>query len=61
MSVSAANHSGRVANPLATLLSSPATGTAKKADNDADDAAAAKPAAPKLATSGPGQVLDRKV
>lgn len=62
MSVSAAHHSGRVANPLATLLSSPAQGTAKKAD--ADDAAAAtpaKPATPKLAASGPGQVLDRKV
>lgn len=63
MSVSAAHHSGRVANPLATLLSSPAQGTTKRAENDtdADDAAAAKPAAPKLATSSPGQVLDREV
>ncbi|WP_342111331.1 hypothetical protein [Methylobacterium sp. SI9] len=59
MSVSAANLSGWVANPLATLLSSAAQETAKKAD--ADDAVAAKPAAPKLATTGPGQVLDRKV
>lgn len=59
MSVSAAQHSGRAANPLATLLSSPPQATAKKAD--ADDAVAAKPAAPKLAASGPGQVLDRKV
>ena len=59
MSVSAAHQSGRVANPLATLLSSPAQAPAKRVD--ADDAVAAKPAAHKLATSGPGQVLDRKV
>lgn len=59
MSISAAQNSGRGPNPLATLLSSSAQGTAKKVD--ADDAVAAKPAAPKLATSGPGQVLDRKV
>jgi hypothetical protein len=61
MAVSAVHHSGRVANPLATLLSSPVQGGAKKADNDADDAASTKPVAPKLATSGAGQVLDRKV
>ena len=61
MTVSAAHHSSRVANPLATLLSSPAQGAAKKVNHDADDAPAAKPTAPKLATSGPGQVLDRKV
>jgi hypothetical protein len=58
MAVSAVHHSGRVANPLATLLSSPVQGGAKKADNDA---ASTKPVAPKLATSGAGQVLDRKV
>ena len=61
MSVSAAHHSTRAANPLATLLASPAQGGAKQVKHDADDAPAAKPTAPKLATSGPGQVLDRKV
>lgn len=61
MTVSAAPHSSRAANPLATLIGSPSQGAAKQVKQDADDAPAAKPAAPKLATSGPGQVLDRKV
>lgn len=61
MSVSAAHHSGRVINPRATLLSSPAQRIAKKADKDADDVAKAKPAAPKLVSSSPHQFLDRKV
>jgi hypothetical protein len=47
-------------NPLTTLLSSQAS-QKPKADNDADDVPAAKSSTPKLATSGPGQVVNLKV
>ena len=64
MSISSASHAPpakKAASPLSTLLSPQPKAAAKKADNDADDGPAAKPAAPKLATSGPGQVVDKKV
>lgn len=61
MSVSSTSHSSSAARALTSLLQSQPKPGAKKADNDADDLPAPKAAAPKLATSGPGQVLDRKV
>lgn len=64
MSISATQHQTKTANPLATLLSSQVQSSTRKPDHDADDLPAAKPieaAKPQLATSGPGQVLDRKV
>ena len=59
MTISATNRAPAATNPLSTLLSSSAQGSAKKAD--ADDAAPVKAAPSKLATHGPGQHVDIKV
>lgn len=64
MTISAAQNHQRPSNPLATLLSTPPQASLRKPDHDSDDTSAAKPtqaAKPQLATSGPGQFLNRKV
>lgn len=61
MSINSSAHTSSARSPLSVLLSSQPQQKMKKADSDADDAPSAKSAAPKLATSGPGQILDRKV
>ncbi|MGU3404983.1 hypothetical protein [Methylobacterium brachiatum] len=61
MSIGAANHAAKAHSPLTSPVSSQSKPQAKKADNDADDRPAAKAAPAALATTGPGQVVDRKV
>jgi len=60
MNVGSATQANKLMSILGGAQASAARPAAKKADHDADDAAPAKPTPP-LATSGPGQIVDRKV
>jgi hypothetical protein len=61
MSIGAVHHATKTHSPLTSLGASQSKPQAKKADNDADDHPVAKAAPAALATTGPGQVVDRKV
>lgn len=61
MGISNTGHARTATSPMAPVLASTLNTQTKKADNDGGNEPTKKAATQKLATNGPGQILDRKV